>query len=133
MKTHKKVPLSIPFYWSYVGRLIGHSYYYFLDGYSDYNQTIALNYQEKTTFTYPYGTFAYRRMPFGLCNATITFQQCMMSNLMISWRNIYKYLALVLKQCENTKLMFNWEKFYFMVKEGIVLDHWISKNGIEVD
>nr|GEX75103.1 reverse transcriptase domain-containing protein [Tanacetum cinerariifolium] len=25
--------------------------------------------QEKTTFTCPYGTFAYRRMPFGLCNA----------------------------------------------------------------
>nr|GFB84836.1 reverse transcriptase domain-containing protein [Tanacetum cinerariifolium] len=35
--------------------------------------------QEKTTFTCPYGTFAYRRMPFGLCNAPGTFQRCMMS------------------------------------------------------
>nr|GEU98535.1 DNA-directed DNA polymerase [Tanacetum cinerariifolium] len=35
--------------------------------------------QEKTTFTYPYGTFAYRRMPFGLCNAPGTFQRCMMA------------------------------------------------------
>ncbi|GJR15578.1 hypothetical protein Tco_0798230 [Tanacetum coccineum] len=35
--------------------------------------------QEKTTFTCPYGTFAYRRMPFGLCNAPDTFQRCMMA------------------------------------------------------
>ncbi|GJX19606.1 reverse transcriptase domain-containing protein [Tanacetum coccineum] len=35
--------------------------------------------QEKTTFTCPYGTFAYRRMPFGLCNAPGTFQRCMMA------------------------------------------------------
>nr|GEX10663.1 uncharacterized mitochondrial protein AtMg00810-like [Tanacetum cinerariifolium] len=35
--------------------------------------------QEKTTFTYPYGTFAYKRMPFGLCNAPGTFQRCMMA------------------------------------------------------
>jgi hypothetical protein len=33
--------------------------------------------QEKTTFTSTYGTFAYRRMPFGLCNAPTTFQRCM--------------------------------------------------------
>ncbi|GJR84062.1 reverse transcriptase domain-containing protein [Tanacetum coccineum] len=37
------------------------------------------NDQEKTTFTCPYGTFAYRRMPFGLCNAPGTFQRCMMA------------------------------------------------------
>ncbi|GJY54837.1 reverse transcriptase domain-containing protein [Tanacetum coccineum] len=35
--------------------------------------------QEKTTFTCPYGTFAYRRMPFGLCNAPGTFQRCMVA------------------------------------------------------
>nr|GEV19603.1 DNA-directed DNA polymerase [Tanacetum cinerariifolium] len=33
--------------------------------------------QEKTTFTCPYGTFAYRRMPFELCNTPATFQRCM--------------------------------------------------------
>jgi hypothetical protein len=61
-------------------RLAGHRYYCFLDGYNDYNQVaIALEDQENTTFTCPFGTFAYRRMPFVLCNALATFQRCMMS------------------------------------------------------
>ncbi|GJS28581.1 reverse transcriptase domain-containing protein [Tanacetum coccineum] len=71
--------------------------------------------QEKTTFTCPYGTFAYRRMPFGLCNAPGTFQRCMM--------------AIFHDMIEETME----EKCHFMVKEGIVLGHKISKSGIEVD
>ncbi|GJZ22517.1 reverse transcriptase domain-containing protein [Tanacetum coccineum] len=59
-------------------RLAGHEYYCFLDGFSGYFQiTIAPEDHEKTTFTCPYGTFAYKRMPFGLCNAPTTFQRCM--------------------------------------------------------
>ena len=55
-------------------KLVGHDYYYFLDRYSGYNQiAIALEDQDKTTFTCPYGTFAFRRMPFWLCNAPSTF------------------------------------------------------------
>jgi len=57
-----------------------HAYYCFLDGFSGYNQiVIAPEHQEKTTFTCPYGTFAYRKMPFGLCNVPATFQRCMMA------------------------------------------------------
>ena len=61
-------------------RLAGHPHFCFLDGYSGYNQiAIAPEVQEKSTFTCPFGTFAFRIMPFGLCNASGTFQRCMMS------------------------------------------------------
>ncbi|GJT22089.1 reverse transcriptase domain-containing protein [Tanacetum coccineum] len=107
--------------------------------------------QEKTTFTCPYGTFAYRRMPFGLCNAPGTFQRCMMAIFhdMIektmevfmddfsvfgdSFSSCLANLDKMLKRCEDTKLALNWEKSHFMVKEGIVLGHKISRKGIEVD
>nr|GEY07529.1 DNA-directed DNA polymerase [Tanacetum cinerariifolium] len=42
-------------------------------------------------------------------------------------------LEKMLKFCEDTKLALNWEKSHFMVKDGIVLGHKISKKGIEVD
>ena len=59
--------------------LAGHPHYYFLDDYSYYNQdAIAPGDQEKTTLTCPYGTFAFGRKPFGLCNAPTNFQICMM-------------------------------------------------------
>ncbi|GJY08340.1 reverse transcriptase domain-containing protein [Tanacetum coccineum] len=61
-------------------RLAGHEYYCFLDGFLGYFQIpIAPEDQEKTTFTCPYGSFTYKRMPFGLCNALTTFQRCMTS------------------------------------------------------
>jgi len=61
-------------------RLAGRSHYCFLDGYSGYIQVpIAPEDQEKTTFTCPFGTYAFRRMSFGLCNAPATFQRYMMS------------------------------------------------------
>nr|GFA79998.1 reverse transcriptase domain-containing protein [Tanacetum cinerariifolium] len=107
--------------------------------------------QEKTTFTCPYGTFAYKRMPFGLCNAPGTFQRCMMAIFhdMIektmevfmddfsvfgnSFSTCLTNLEKMLKRCEDTMLALNWEKSHFMVKEVIVLGHKISKKGIEVD
>nr|GFA17933.1 reverse transcriptase domain-containing protein [Tanacetum cinerariifolium] len=106
----------LPFMDQMLERLIGNEYYYFLDGFFGYFQIpIDPKHQEKTTFTCPYGTFAYKRMPFGICNAPRTFQRCMMA--------IFHDM---IKQTME-------EKSYFMVKEGIVLGHKISKNGIEVD
>ena len=75
----RKDHYPLPFIDHMLDRLAGDPYYCFLDGYSGNNQiAIALEDQEKTTFTCPYGTFAFRRMPFGLCNAA-TFPRCMMS------------------------------------------------------
>ena len=42
-------------------------------------------------------------------------------------------LSKVLQRCEETNLVLNWEKCHFMVREGIILGHKISPNGIEVD
>ncbi|GJY47524.1 reverse transcriptase domain-containing protein [Tanacetum coccineum] len=70
----------LPFMDQMLERLAGNEFYYFLDGFLGYFQIpIDPQDQEKTTFTCPYGTFAYRRMPFGLCNAPGTFQRCMMA------------------------------------------------------
>nr|GEV86652.1 reverse transcriptase domain-containing protein [Tanacetum cinerariifolium] len=91
--------------------------------------------QEKTTFTCPYGTFAYRRMPFGLCNTPGTFQRCMMaifhdmiektmevfmddfSLFRNSFQSCLSHLEKMLKWCEDANLYLKWEKSHFMVKE----------------
>ena len=60
-------------------RLSNNYYFCFLDGYSGYSQiAIQPEDQEKTTFTCPYGTYAYRLIPFGLCNAAANFQECVL-------------------------------------------------------
>ncbi|GJS47974.1 reverse transcriptase domain-containing protein [Tanacetum coccineum] len=149
--THKD-HFPLPFMDQMLERLAGNEYYCFLDGFSGYFQIpIDPQDQEKTTFTCPYGTFAYRRMPFGLCNAPGTFQRCMMAifhdmieetmevfmdDFLVfedSFSSCLSHLDMMLKWCEDTNLVLNWEKCHFMVKEGIVLNHKISKSGIEVD
>ena len=70
----RKDHFPLPFIDQMLDRLAGHPHLYFLNGYSGYNQiAIAPEDQEKTTFTCPFGTFSFRRMPFGLCNAPGTF------------------------------------------------------------
>nr|GEW13284.1 reverse transcriptase domain-containing protein [Tanacetum cinerariifolium] len=76
----RKDRFPLPFMDQMLERLARNEYYYFLDGFSGYFQIpIDPKDQEKTTFTCPYGMFAYRRMPFGLCNAPDSFQRCMMA------------------------------------------------------
>lgn len=92
------------------------------------------NDREKITFTYPYGTFSYCRMLFGLCNAPVTFQRCMMAVFMYMVEvcmeiftdnfSIYRdsfgtrlvNLKWVLQHCKDTQLVLNWEKWHLMVR-----------------
>ncbi|KAL4312655.1 hypothetical protein GQ457_01G020160 [Hibiscus cannabinus] len=151
-KATRKDHFPLPFIDQMLDRLAGKQFYCFLDGYSGYNQiAIAPDDQSKTTFTCPYGTFAFRRMPFGLCNAPTTFQRCMtaifsdlnedcleifmddFSTFGDNFDNCLSNLEKVLKRCKETNLVLNWEKCHFMVDEGIVLGHKISSKGMEVD
>ncbi|XP_073017791.1 uncharacterized protein [Primulina eburnea] len=101
-------------------------------GYSAYNQiAIAPEDQEKTTFTCPYGTFAFRRMPFGLCNAPTTFQICMMAIFAYMVEDIMEVFMDDFSRCQEKNLVLNWEKCHFMVQEGIVLGHKVSSKGLE--
>ena len=148
----RKDHFPLPFMDQLLERISRHPFYYFLDGYSSYFQIeIVAEDQEKTTFTCPFGTYAYRRMPFGLCNAPATFQRCMLSifsDLVEHIMEVYMddvtvygesfeecliNLEIVLHRCIEKKLVLNWEKCHFMVNQGIVLGHIISKKGIEVD
>ncbi|KAH9681943.1 hypothetical protein KPL71_027149 [Citrus sinensis] len=144
----RKDHFPLPFIDQMLDRLAGHEFYCFLDGYSGYNQIpIAPKDQEKTTFTCPFGTFAYRRMPFGLCNAPATFQRCMLSifsDMLERFLEVFMddfsvfgdsfdqclhHLTLVLQRCIEKNLILNWEKCHFMVKQCIVLGHIISSKG----
>ncbi|KAL0281993.1 UNVERIFIED_CONTAM: hypothetical protein Sangu_2977700 [Sesamum angustifolium] len=116
-----------------------------------YQTAIAQEDEEKTTFTCPFSTSAFRHMPFGLCNALGTFQRCMMSifseyikkriEVFMDDFTVYggsfdeclSHLAKVLRICIETNLVLNFEKCHFMVDQDIVLGHVISSRGIEVD
>ncbi|GKA58709.1 reverse transcriptase domain-containing protein [Tanacetum coccineum] len=122
----RKDNFPLPFMDQMLERLAGNEYYCFLDAFSGYFQIpIDPNDQEKTTFTCLYRTFAYRRMPFGLCNASGTFQRCMMSifhdmiektmevfmdDFLVfgnSFKNCLSHIDKMLQRCEDTNLSLN--------------------------
>nr|GEV47679.1 hypothetical protein [Tanacetum cinerariifolium] len=148
----RKDHFPLPFMDQMLERLAANQFYGFLNGFSSYFQILIYpKDQEKTTFTCPYGTFSYRRMPFGLCNASGTFQRCMMAifhdmiektmevfmdDFLVfknSFQSCLSHLERMLMRCEDTNLCLDWEKSHFMVKKGIVLGHKISKERIDVD
>ncbi|GJY37853.1 reverse transcriptase domain-containing protein [Tanacetum coccineum] len=151
-KAAAKDHFSLPFMDQMLERLAGNKYFCFLDGFSGYFQIhIYPNDQEKKTFTCPFGTYAYRRMPFGLCNAPATFQRCMLAifhdmikeSIEVFMDDFFVFensfdaclnnLDKMLQRCKEAHLVLNWEKCHFMAKEGIVLRHKVSSAGLEVD
>ena len=132
--------------------LAGKKFFSFLDGFSEYNQIqIAPEDQDKTTFTCPWGTFTYRVLLFGLCNAPTTFQRAILNiflDLINEGLEVYMddftlyeddfdpaldTLEKVLQHCIATRLYLSHEKCYMMMTEGIILGHYISAAGIQVD
>ncbi|KAJ8770395.1 hypothetical protein K2173_015009 [Erythroxylum novogranatense] len=148
----RKDHFPLPFIDQMLERLAGRSHYFCLDGFSGFFQIpVAAEDQEKTTFTCPFGTFAYRRMSFGLCNAPATFQRCMVSIFSDYVEDIIEVfmddftvhgntfdecltnLTKVLERCIESNLVLNYEKCHFMVDKGLILGHIVSSKGIEVD
>ena len=148
----RKDHFPLPFIDQFLKRVSGKPFYCFLDEYSGYFQIeIGAEDQEKTNFTCLFCTYAYRRIPFGLCNAPATFQRCMLSifsdmaerimevymdDITIYGNTIEQCLAnleTVLHICIEKDLVLNWEKCQFMLNQGIVLGHVISNKEIEVD
>nr|GEV55722.1 reverse transcriptase domain-containing protein [Tanacetum cinerariifolium] len=141
----------LPFMDQMLERVAGNKFFCFLNGFSRYFQIpIEPADQEKTTFTCPYGTYAYKREPFGLCNAPTTFQMCMIAifqdmletsievfvdDFLVfgdSFDSCITNLEVMLIRCKQALLVLNWEKCHFMVTEGIVLGHKVFSKGLEI-
>jgi hypothetical protein len=142
----------LPFIDQVLDTLEGKKYLSFLDGFSGYNQIqIALEDQDKTTFTFPWGTYAYKVLPFGLCNAPTTFQRAVLaifSDLLHDCMEVYMddftmfgnsfeealtNLKKFLKRCRESNLTLSNKKCFMIMIEGIVLGHHVSAIGIQVD
>ncbi|GKB17883.1 reverse transcriptase domain-containing protein [Tanacetum coccineum] len=129
-----------------------HLEYTFLEGDNKLPIIIAkdLSVEEKTAFIKVLKSHK-RAITWKLSDIKGTFQRCMMAifydmiekNMEVfmndfsvfgnSFKNCLSRIDKMLQRCEDTNLCLNWEKSHFMVKEGIVLGHKISKKGIEVD
>jgi hypothetical protein len=143
---------SFPFIDQVLDTLFGKKYFSFLNGFSGYNQIqISQEDQDKTTFTCPWGTYAYRVLPFGLCNSPATFQRVVLaifSDLTHDCVDVYMddltvcmddfqqaldNLEKVLVRCKETNLSLSNKKSRIFLTKGIVLGHHISGIGIRVD
>ena len=139
----RKDHFPLPFIDQILDKLSGQGFYCFLDGYPDN--------QEKTTFTCPFATYAFQRIPFGICNAHTAFQRYMMAifsdfigesmevfmdDFLVfepSFDACLEHLTQIHEVYVKKCLVLSWEKSHFMVREGIVLGHLVSSKGLEVD
>jgi hypothetical protein len=123
-----------------------------LDGYSGYNQILVMEEDKnKTTFTTPWGTFMYEKMPFGLMNARATFQRAMdiafigekhkfvviyLDDITIfssSNEEHLQHLKQTFEKCRRYGISLNPQKSHFAMEEGNILGHIVSPQGIKID
>jgi hypothetical protein len=142
----------LPFIDHVLDTLSGKKYFSFLDGYKGYNQIlIDPEDQNKTTFTFPWGTYAYRVLPFGLCNAPATFQRVVLGIFVdlihdcvevymddfTVYGNTYQEaldnLEKILIRCQKMNLSVSHEKCKILLTKGVVLGHHVSSKGIKID
>jgi hypothetical protein len=133
-------------------KVVGSQTMSMLDGFSGYNQVLVHpDDQEKTTFTTPWGTFMYSKMPFGLMNASATFQRAMdivfseekdkfvviyLDDIIVYSKTDEKHLQhleRVFLKCLKFGVSLNPKKSHFALEEGKLLGHIISKDGIRID
>ena len=151
-KSTLKDDFPLPFIDQVLDTLVGKKYFSFLDGFNGYNQIqIVLEDQDKTTFTFPWGTYTYRILPLGLCNAPTSFQRAVLaifSDLIQNCVQVFmddfsvygetfqealENLEKVLVRCQETNLDLRHEKCRMMFTKRVVLGHVVSQVGIEVD
>jgi hypothetical protein len=104
--------------------------------------------QLKTTFYTPWGSYAYRKMPFGLINAGATFQRAMdisfcglinqyvvvyLDDVTVFSKNKGDHLAhlrFVLQRCRKYDIFLNPKKSVFAVEQGKLLGFIVSNEGM---
>lgn len=101
----------------------------------------------KTAVTTPFGLFEFTKLPFGLSNATQSFQRfmdevlrglsfayCYLDDILIASKNEkehWQHLREVLGRLRDYGVALNVDKCVFGVEELSFLGHWVSKDGIQ--
>jgi hypothetical protein len=133
-------------------KVVGSQKMSMMDGFCGYNQIMVHpDDQEKTTFTTPWGTFMYAKMPFGIMNAGETFQRAMdidffdekdkfiviylddITVYLVSDEEHLKHLRRDFQKCRKFGISLNPKKMNFGMEEGKLIGHIISKEGIKID
>jgi ribonuclease HI len=151
-RSSKKDNYPLPKMEHILQRVIGASRISMIDGFSGYNQiSVMPEDREKTAFTTPWGTFMYAKMPFGLMNAGATFQRAMdiafigekdqfvviyLDDITVFSKTDKEHcchLRKVFMKCRRYGLSLNPKKSLFAMKEGKLLGHIVSAEGVRID